>query len=58
MVNIESMDIDCGDGSVHITYFNKDTGKRYNGKVKVDNLPSYVTNYQLFENLITFKKNI
>jgi hypothetical protein len=58
MVNIESLDIDCGDGSILITYFNKDTGKRYNGKVKVDNLPSYVTNYQLFENLITFKKNI
>jgi hypothetical protein len=50
--------IDCDNESVDIEYKNNDTGKIYNGHVKVDNLASYVTNYKLFENFITFKKNI
>jgi len=50
--------VDCNNQSVDIEFKNKDTGKLYNGHVKVDNLASYVTNYKLFENFITFKKNI
>jgi hypothetical protein len=50
--------VDCENKSVDIEFKNKDTGKLYNGHVKVDNLASYVTNYKLFENFITFKKNI
>jgi hypothetical protein len=50
--------VDCENKSVDIEFKNNDTGKIYNGHVKVDNLASYVTNYKLFENFITFKKNI
>jgi hypothetical protein len=50
--------VDCGTESVDIQFRNKDTGKTYNGMVKVENLASYVTNYQLFEQFIKFKKNI
>ena len=57
-VRIYSFDINCNNGMIEIEYKNKDNGKTYRGGVTVDNLPSYVTNYQLFENLITFKKNI
>lgn len=55
---LKSMDIDCGKGSVEVDFYNKDTNKRYTGGVKVDNLATYVTNYKLFENFVTFKKNI
>jgi hypothetical protein len=50
--------VDCETESVDIQFRNKDTGKTYNGMVKVENLASYVTNYQLFEQFIKFKKNI
>lgn len=50
--------VNCENQSVDVEFKNKDTNKIYNGAVKVENLPSYVTNYQLFENFITFKKNI
>jgi hypothetical protein len=50
--------VDCSNQSVEINFKNKDTGKSYRGNVKVENLASYATNYQLFENYITFKKII
>jgi hypothetical protein len=57
-VKILNSQVDCEDGSIEIEYKNKDTGKKYTGSVKIDNLVSYLTNYQLFENYISFKKNI
>lgn len=50
--------VDCSTGSVEIDFRNKDTGKSYKGDVKVENLASYATNYQLFESFIKFKKNV
>jgi hypothetical protein len=50
--------VDCSEKSVEIHFQNKDTGKSYRGNVKVENLASYVTNYQLFESFIKFKKVI
>lgn len=57
-VSVDLLTVSCRDKSVNIEFKNKDTGKTYKGPVKIDNLSNYVTNYQLFENLITFKKNI
>lgn len=57
VVNVKS-GVDCETESVDIQFRNKDTGKTYNGAVKVENLASYATNYQLFEQFIKFKKNI
>ena len=57
IVKIES-GVDCSNKSVEIYFQNKDTGKSYSGNVKVENLASYVTNYQLFESFVKFKKNI
>jgi hypothetical protein len=54
---LKSTSIDCGNASVEVYFTNKDTGKTYQGPIKVDSIPSYVTNYPLFESLITFKKN-
>jgi hypothetical protein len=43
-------DINCKNGTVNITYLNKKTGDRRTGDVKIDKLPTYATNLQLFEN--------
>lgn len=58
MVQISNFKIDCEDGTINIIYFNKDTNKRFDGPVKVDNLTSYVTNYSLFESFVGFKRLI
>lgn len=57
-IKLANRSIDCNDGTITITYKNKDTGKTYTGKIKVENLPSYVTNHKLFETIFRFKKNI
>lgn len=41
--------IDCENGTINITHLNKKTGKENTGNIKVENLPTYVTNLQLFE---------
>ena len=53
---IPSLKIDCEKESINITYYNKKTGERFNGPVKVENLSSYGTNYKLFETIVSFNK--
>lgn len=55
---IQNLGIDCENGTVSVKYTNKDTLKKYEGNVKVDNLASYALNYKLFESYISFRKNI
>lgn len=50
--------IDCEKGTLDIIYVNKDTNKQFQGAVKVESLPSYVTNYSLFESVVNFKRFI
>lgn len=50
--------VDCEDATVDIIYVNKDTNKQFQGAVKVENLPTYVTNYSLFESVVNFKRFI
>lgn len=57
-IQLNSPYVDCTDYTVDMTYKNKNTGKLSRGKVKVDNITKYVTNYALFENYISFKKLI
>ncbi len=57
-IKINSLQIDCDNGTINITYFNKKTNKKFSGKVKVDSLSSYATNYKLFETIIRFKEYI
>jgi len=57
IVGIDS-GVNCENGGVMIRFLNKDTNKSYHGYVKVENLVNYINNYQLFETIITFKKNI
>jgi hypothetical protein len=57
-VEIPNLSIDCENQSVNIKFWNKETDKRYEGSVKVENLPSYVTNYKLFESIVDFKRFI
>ena len=57
-VEIPNFSIDCENQSVNIKFWNKETDKRYEGEVKIENLPSYVTNYKLFESIIDFKRFI
>jgi hypothetical protein len=57
-VEIPNLSIDCENQSVNIKFWNKETDKRYEGAVKVENLPSYVTNYKLFESIVDFKRFI
>ena len=55
-VEIPNLGIDCDTQSVNIIFWNKETGKKHEGPVKIENLPSYVTNYKLFESVIDFKR--
>jgi hypothetical protein len=57
-VELKSGNINCENGTVSIKFHNKDTNKKFEGDVKVENLASYATNYQLFESISIFKKNI
>ena len=57
-VEIPNLSIDCENQSVNIKFWNKETDKRYEGAVKIENLSSYVTNYKLFESIIDFKRFI
>ena len=57
-VEIPNLSIDCENQSVNIKFWNKETDKRYEGAVKIENLSSYVTNYKLFEIIIDFKRFI
>jgi hypothetical protein len=56
MIRVDPRSIDCNDGTVMIYYHNKELEKFYHGKVKIENLPNYVYNRQLFENVIDIKK--
>lgn len=63
IVTLKSLDVDCENESVRVTYLNKDTKQKFgfddkNDSVKVENLVSLLTNHKLFESLIKFKKNI
>jgi hypothetical protein len=56
-VQLKSQNIDCNTGSIKIDYENKDNEQNfYNKSVKIDNLVSYLTNYQL--NLNESKLNL
>ena len=55
-IYIPSLKIDCEKESINITYYNKKTGERFDGPVKVENLASYGTNYKLFESILSFKR--
>ncbi len=57
-VEIPNLSVDCENQSVNMKFWNKETDKRYEGAVKVENLPSYVTNYKLFESIVDFKRFI
>lgn len=54
-ITIPSLKIDCEKESINIIYYNKKTGERFDGPVKVENLSSYGTNYKLFENVKDIK---
>ena len=56
LISIPSLKIDCEKESINIAYYNKNTGERFDGPVKVENLASYGTNYKLFESILSFKR--
>jgi len=55
MVRIPSLKIDCDKESVNVYYYNKKTGERFDGPVKVENLASFASNYKLFESVLNIK---
>jgi hypothetical protein len=56
-IRINDMRVNCDDGTVDITYTNKKKKKTYRGAVKIENLPVYATNYELFECYVRFREN-
>lgn len=50
--------IDCKNGTIRVELTNKQTDKTEDGMVKIENLPTHVQNYKLFENIIRFKNLI
>jgi len=57
-IEIPSLKVDCENETVFVKFTNKQTGKTEEGNIKIENLPSYATNYKLFENVLRFKKHI
>lgn len=55
MVRIPSLKIDCDKESINVYYYNKKTGERFDGPVKVENLASFASNYKLFESVLNIK---
>ena len=51
-------DINCSDGTVTASYVNYENGNRNHGRVKIENLADYATNYKLFEGVINIKRLI
>lgn len=49
---LKSNKIDCTNGMIMVFYMNKKTNQKFEGRVKVDNIINYITNRQLFENII------
>jgi len=58
LIVLRSTDIDCENGTVNIYYKNKDNGKDIVGPVKIENIPTYMTNYSLFELYMRYKSVI
>lgn len=56
MIQLPSLKIDCEKETVDIVYYNKKTNERFSGPIKVENLPSYASNYKLFETIVSFKR--
>jgi len=56
-IKINDFKVNCDDGTVNITYYNKKKNKRYTGNVKIDSIPVYATNYELFESYFNFKRH-
>ena len=54
-ISVPSLKINCEDGTVNVVLYNKKTGERNNGPIKVENLATYATNYKLFENVMNVK---
>ena len=56
-VIIRSTNINCENGTMLIDYYNKDNDQNfYNKSIRVENLPKYITNYEL--NLKESKLNL
>jgi len=58
ILKLNTYTVDCVKESVDITLYNKETDETHKGEVKVVNLPDYVQNYKLFEQVINFKRFI
>lgn len=54
-ISVPSLKVNCEDGTVKVVLYNKKTGERNNGPIKVENLAAYATNYKLFENVMNVK---
>jgi hypothetical protein len=50
--------VDCENKTVPIILVNKQTNKKFEGEVKIDNLSAYALNYKLFEHFMNFNKLI
>lgn len=55
-LKIDRDKINIVDGTIYIELTNKETGKKREGWVKIESLPTHFRNYKLFESLIRFKE--
>lgn len=58
LIQLKSTHIDCETETIPVIILNKQTNKRFEGDVKIDNLSTYAFNYKLFEQVLKFKKLI
>ena len=49
---LKSNSIDCKNAMILVSYVNKKTNQKFEGRVKIDNIINYIQNKQLFENII------
>lgn len=53
---LKSNSIDCKNAMILVSYVNKKTNQKFEGRVKIDNIINYIQNKQLFENIIRVKR--
>jgi hypothetical protein len=50
--------VDCEEKSIFVNYLSKKTNEKFDGTIKIENLPQYFITHKLFETIMSFKRFI
>ena len=55
-LEIHNKTVDCEKESIFVNYLSKKTNEKFDGLIRIENLPQYFTTYKLFETILSFKR--